>query len=92
MKISEEYNKAELLELRQGMKWMLEGTEMKLELIEKEETGQEVTRNEIIEAKTMFNKGVIAVEEFNRFKKETQVNNMNRQQKRNFKKKKSNGR
>lgn len=86
MKISEEYKKEELLEFRTAATWMVEGAEMLLELIEKEETGQEVTRVEKIEAKTMINKATIAMEEFNKAKREEQVNNMNRSQKRNFKK------
>lgn len=92
MKISGEYKKEDALECKQAIEWMLEGTNMILDLIKKEEAGQEVTRIEKIEARAMLDKGTIAIEEFNKFKTATQVNNMNRQQKRNFKKKKSNGR
>lgn len=82
MKISEEYKKEELLEFRTAATWMVEGAEMLLELIEKEETGQEVTRVEKIEAKTMINKATIAMEEFNKAKKEQMEANVNRQQRR----------
>lgn len=86
MKISEEYKKEELKEFMTAASWMVEGAEMLLELIGKEEIGQEVTRVEKIEAKTMINKATIAMEEFNKSKREEQINNMNRSQKRNFKK------
>ncbi len=82
MKISEEYKKEELLEFRTAATWMVEGAEMLLELIEKEETGQEVTRVEKIEAKTMINKATIAMEEFNKAKREQREADMNRQQRR----------
>lgn len=82
MKISEEYKKEELLEFRTAATWMVEGAEMLLKLIEKEEAGQEVTRVEKIEAKTMINKATIAMEEFNKAKREQREADMNRQQRR----------
>lgn len=86
MKISEEYNKVELQEFRQAANWMIEGAELLLELIAKEEAGQEVTTIERIEAKTMLDKGTIAMTEYNKAKQEAKINNMNREQKRKFKK------
>lgn len=86
MKISEEYKKVELLEFKTAAIWMVEGAEMILELIRKEEEGQEVSRSEIIEAKTQLNKATIAMEEFNKAKKAEQLKSMNRTQRRNFKK------
>lgn len=84
MKISEEYNKVELQEFRQAANWMIEGADMLLDLIAKDEAGQEVTRIERIEAKAMIDKGTIAMVEHNTARKEAQIKNMNRKQRRNF--------
>lgn len=85
MKISEEiYNKEDLLEFKQASMWMIEGADMLLEVIAKEETGQEVSRLERIEAKVMMDKGAIAMHEHHKAFQAKQRNNMNRKQRRNF--------
>lgn len=89
MKISEEvYNKEDLLEFKQALAWMTEGADMTLDIIAKEEAGQEVSRLERIEAKVMMDKGAIAMNEHNKAFQAKQRNNMNREQKRSFKKNK----